>query len=88
MADQLEIKKAKTHKGRLHLETKLPKLIEVPKECLYLNTHNSSELMRMVLNDLVKNFLFNFTSIYYEKSIQKNFPKKTKSNLYSKKRRN
>ena len=54
MADHLEIKKAKTHQGRLHIEKKLPKLIERPKEGLFLNTHNSSEIMRMVLNDLVK----------------------------------
>ncbi len=53
MADQLELKKAKTHKGRKHLQSKLPKVIENTKECLFLNTHNSSELMRMVLNDLV-----------------------------------
>jgi hypothetical protein len=53
MADNSEVKKAKTHKGRLHLESKIPKIMEGPKECIFLNTHNSSEIMRMVLNDLV-----------------------------------
>jgi hypothetical protein len=53
MADKVELKKAKTHKGRLHMESKIPKIIEGPKECLFLNTHNSSDIMRMILNDLV-----------------------------------
>jgi hypothetical protein len=54
MADHIEVKKAKTHKGRLHLQSKIPKVIEGPKECVFLNTHNTSEIMKMVLNDLVR----------------------------------
>ncbi len=51
--ENVETKKAKTHKGRLYLKKQEPKLIENPKECLFLNTENSSEIMRMVLADLV-----------------------------------
>lgn len=54
MADQIEVKKAKTHKGRLHLQSKIPKVIEGPKESIFLNTHNTSDIMKMVLNDLVR----------------------------------
>merc|ERR1711934_1133566 len=45
-------KKAKTHKGKVFLESKMPKAVEDPKVSVLLNTNNSSELMRMVLNDL------------------------------------
>ncbi|MCQ2816068.1 MAG: hypothetical protein MJ252_02270, partial [archaeon] len=45
-------KKAKTHKGKVHLESLMPKLIEDPKQGLFINTSNSSEIMRMVLDDL------------------------------------
>ena len=48
----MEDKKPKTHKGKLYLESLLPKLIEDPKQCLFINTANSSEIMRMILNDL------------------------------------
>ena len=48
----MEDKKPKTHKGKLYLESLLPKLIENPKQCLFINTANSSEIMRMILNDL------------------------------------
>ena len=48
-----ENKKAKTHKGRLYLESFDAKIVENPKECLFLNTKDSSEIMRMVLSDLV-----------------------------------
>lgn len=45
-------KKAKTHKGKLYLESIGPQIVEPPKECLFINTENTSELMRMVLSDL------------------------------------
>ena len=48
----MEERKPKTHKGKLYLESLKPKLIEGPKECLFINTQNSSELMRMVLHEL------------------------------------
>ncbi len=48
----MEDKKAKTHKGKLYLESLLPKLKEDPKQCIFINTANSSEIMRMILNDL------------------------------------
>ena len=51
----VELKKAKTHRGRMYLESRKPKAVEDPKQCVFLNTNNSSELLRMVLNDLVKN---------------------------------
>lgn len=46
------LKKAKTHKGKMHLDSLLPKLIEDPKEALFINTNNSNDIMRMILNDL------------------------------------
>lgn len=51
--DEIEEKKAKTHKGRLYLKQKEAKLEEDPKECLFINTNKSTEILRMVLTDLV-----------------------------------
>ena len=48
----MEERKPKTHKGKLYLESLKPKLIEDPKQCLFINTKNSSEIMRMVLHEL------------------------------------
>jgi len=48
----MEERKPKTHKGKLYLESLKPKVIEDPKQCLFINTQNSNELMRMVLNEL------------------------------------
>jgi ribosome production factor 2 len=48
----LKIKSAKTQKGKNYLKNLLPKLIEDPKQCLFINTQNTSEIMRMILNDL------------------------------------
>lgn len=45
------LKKAKTHKGRVHIQSKLPKLIEDPKKAIFLNSENSSEIMRLVMNE-------------------------------------
>jgi hypothetical protein len=50
---EIEDKKAKTHKGRLYLKAKEPKLVEDPKQCLFINTNKSNEILRMVLTDLV-----------------------------------
>ena len=47
----MEERKALTHKGKLYLESLMPKMIEEPKQCLFINTQNSTELMRMVLNE-------------------------------------
>jgi hypothetical protein len=55
MDKPVEMKKAKTHKGKVFLESKMPKAVEDPKISVLLNTNNSSEIMRMVLTDLVKN---------------------------------
>lgn len=46
------LKKAKTHKGRLHIADTLPKVVEDPKQCAYINTNNSSEIMKLVLQEL------------------------------------
>ena len=54
MDKPVEMKKAKTHKGKVFLQKKMPKAVEDPKMSVLLNTNNSSEIMRMVLNDLVK----------------------------------
>ena len=48
----LKIKTAKTQKGKSYLKNLLPKLIEDPKQSLFINTTNSSEIMRMIMNDL------------------------------------
>ena len=48
----MEERKALTHKGKLFLQSLMPKMIEDPKQCLFINTKNSTEIMRMVLNDL------------------------------------
>ena len=48
----MEERKPKTHKGKLYLESLKPKVIEDPKQCLFINTANSSEIMRMVLHEL------------------------------------
>ena len=48
----MEERKPKTHKGKLYLESLKPKVIEDPKKCLFINTQNSNEIMRMVLNEL------------------------------------
>jgi ribosome production factor 2 len=45
-------KKAKTHKGKMYLDSLLPKLVEDPKQALFINTNNSNDIMRMILNDL------------------------------------
>lgn len=47
-----KVKTAKTHKGRLFIKRKLPKLIEDPKKAIFLNTVNSSEIMRLALQEL------------------------------------
>lgn len=60
--ESIEIKKAKTHKGRLHLNSLAAKLKEDPKDCLFLNTDNSSEIMKLVMNNLVKNKLYFISS--------------------------
>lgn len=44
-----KLKQAKTHKGRLVIDSKLPKLIEDPKKAIFLNTENASELTRIAL---------------------------------------
>ena len=49
-----ENKKAKTHKGRLYLQKLMPKVVEDPKECLFINSDNTGEILRMVMNDLVR----------------------------------
>ena len=48
----MEDRKPITHKGKLYLESLKPKLIEDPKQCLFINTANSTEIMRMVLHEL------------------------------------
>jgi|LauGreDrversion4_2_1035121.scaffolds.fasta_scaffold702761_1 hypothetical protein len=51
--DDIETGKAKTHKGRLYLKSKEPKLVEDNKHCLFINTNKSTEILRMILTDLV-----------------------------------
>jgi len=58
-------KTAKTHKGRMHLGLSEAKIFELPKECLFINTSDSSEIMRMVLSDL------HLMRKYYSKKLSK-----------------
>jgi hypothetical protein len=51
--DTQDIGKAKTHKGRLYLQSKEAKLEEDNKHCLFINSNKSNEILRMVLTDLV-----------------------------------
>ena len=56
MEDQPEIidhGKAKTHKGRLYLKSKEAKIVEDSKNCLFINTNKSNEILRLALSDLV-----------------------------------
>ena len=69
--EDLEERKAKTHKGKLFLDSKRPKEIEGPKQCLFINTNKSSEIMKMILEDLVRK-IFYFFSSYLENIILKN----------------
>ena len=48
---QLE-KKAKTHKGKKYLESLLPKLIEDPKQSIFINTQSANEITRLALNEI------------------------------------
>lgn len=47
-----KLKQAKSHKGRLVIDSKLPKLVEDPKKAMFLNTENSSEMTRIALLEL------------------------------------
>jgi hypothetical protein len=51
--EEVHMKKAKTHKGKVFLDSRKPKAVEDPKQCSLINTFNSNEILRMVLNDLV-----------------------------------
>jgi ribosome production factor 2 len=46
-----KLKTAITHKGRLHYEESMPKITEDPKRTVFINTENSSEIMRYVLSE-------------------------------------
>lgn len=46
-----KLKTATTHKGRLHYEEAMPKITEDPKRSVFINTENSSEIMRFVLSE-------------------------------------
>lgn len=46
-----KIKAAKTHKGRLHIQHRLPKIVEDPKKTVFFNSENSSEIMRIAMNE-------------------------------------
>lgn len=46
------LKKAKTHKGRLHLAAKMPKMFEDPKNCIFIHTKSSSELTSLAVSEL------------------------------------
>jgi hypothetical protein len=49
----IEHKKAKTHKGRRHLDKYKPKLNEDPKQCLILKGNKTSERVKRAMEYLV-----------------------------------
>jgi len=53
----LEHKKAKTHKGRKHLDALKPKLVEGPKKTLFIKGNKTSEFVTKAMQDLVKKIL-------------------------------
>lgn len=68
--------KAKTHKGKQHLDEFLPKLIEGPKKAIFINTKNSSEIMRMAMNELVSNKIITLIVVFNEERILKEIESK------------
>ena len=51
--------KPKTHKGKKFLESREPKEIEDNKKSLFINTHKSNEIIKMITHDLVNHYLLN-----------------------------
>jgi hypothetical protein len=54
--ENLDLKKAKTHKGRKHLEDLLPKLVEGPKKTLFVKGNKTSETVTKAMKDLVNTY--------------------------------
>lgn len=50
----IEHRKAKTHKGRRHLDKFKPKLEEDPKKCLILKGNKTSEMVTKTMEYLVE----------------------------------
>ena len=50
---EIEDRKPKTHKGKLALEEKGPKLKEAHKNIAFIKTSNTGEIMQMVMEELV-----------------------------------
>ncbi len=50
----LDLKKARTHKGRKHLDELKPKLVEGPKKTLFIKGNKTSESVTQAMRDLVK----------------------------------
>jgi hypothetical protein len=72
LSNDIKHKKAKTHKGRKFLENRLPKVHEGPKLSLFINTANSNEILRMILNDLVR-LKFNLLAYYETRPFKETF---------------
>lgn len=53
----IENRKAKTHKGRRHLDQYKPKLTEDPKKCLILKGNKTSEKVTKAMEYFVREFL-------------------------------
>jgi ribosome production factor 2 len=51
--ENLENKKAKTHKGRKHLDEYLPKLVEGPRKTLFIKGNKTSEVVTKAMHNLV-----------------------------------
>lgn len=64
--EQVENRKAKTHKGRVYLKSLQAKIVEDPKQSLFINTDNSSEIMRLILNDMVSKYYKKFISSVFK----------------------
>ena len=73
-------KTAKTHKGKRFLASKQPKEIEDPKKCLFLNTSQSSEITKMILEDLVSLIISNLVYlVFYKKGSSKEIRKEKRN---------
>lgn len=53
LADQLDFKKAKTHKGRKILDALKPKEVEGPKQTVFIKGNKTSEFVTKALHNLV-----------------------------------
>jgi ribosome production factor 2 len=52
--ESIDTKKARTHKGRKHLDALKPKLVEDPKKTVFIKGNKTSETITSAMHDLVR----------------------------------